>query len=306
MIRSKPLLAALCATTALLTGAAKPTPQPTSFTPALSYLYNGQEIRLANADGSAAALLVRIPTGSQAYSILYHALAPLGQRQAAFVETPSNTVKTLRMVSWTQPTPGGPLSVTLDPTPLFTISGYGAYISSLDYSHDGTRLAVLSNINGTAFELRIFDTASRTLIGDPIPLAQEAWNLRWRSDGSILLLGEPGASSFKDGVQTPLFTGIESAPFDTFNAGSQSALFSKHQPGGAIQLWDGVSLVDDAPVLTTISDGTGHSISCDNARMIFTRLGSRITIQVKTLATGADREFSRDRGIRFPLYPRAC
>lgn len=303
MIRTKPLLAALSlSAAAVLLGAAKPLPTPTAFTPALAYLYNGQEIRLSNADGSAAALLVRVAPNY----VLYHALAPLGQRQAAFVESPSLTSKSVRFVSWTQPTPGGPLSVTLDPTPLMTLSAYGANIAGLDFSPDGTRLAVVSNIDAANYELRIFDAASRALIGDPIPLAQEAWYLRWRSDGSILLLGEPGAATFKDGVQTPLFTGIDSAEFDTFNAGSQSAVFSKHQPGGALQLWDGVSVVDGVPVLSTISDGVEASISCDNAQMIFKRLGSRTTIQVKTLATGADREFSRDRYIRFATYPVAC
>lgn len=303
MPRSKPLFAVLCASAAaLLLGAGKPAPQATMFTPALSYLYNGQDLRLANADGSAAVLLARVAPNY----ILYHTLAPLGQRQAAFVESPSVTVKSLRFLSWTQPTPGGPVSVTLDPTPLFTLSAYGANITGLDFSPDGAQLAVVSDINGANFELRIFDVANRALIGGPIPLAQEPWHLRWRSDGSMLLLGEPGASTFKEGVQTPLFTGIESAYFDTFNAGSQSAVFSKHVPGGAIQLWDGVSLINGAPALSTISDGAEQSISCDNARIIFKRIAPKIAIVVKTLSTGAEYEFSRDRGIKFANYPGTC
>lgn len=309
MIPFKPLLAALTlSAAAVLVGAAKPAPQPTAFTPALSYRYAYQEIRLANADGSAAALLVRIvPTGTQAVSILQHALAPLNQRKVAFVEAPSGSTKSLRLVSWTQPTPGGPLTVTLDPTPLFTISGYGAEITSLDFSPDGATLAAVSWLNGTNQELRFFDVARRTQVGEAIPLAQDGSILRWRSDGSLLMLGAAGVSSFKDGVQMSLFTGIDGGFFDTFNAGSSEAMFLKHCCGGNfLQQWDGVTINDGQANLTKVTDGVDPSLACDNARMIYRRLSPRSMFVIRTLATGAEQEFSRDRSITYANYPGTC
>ena len=291
-----------------LTGA-KPAPTPTSFTPALSYRYAYTEIRLANADGSAAALLVRIaPTGNAVVSILQHAIAPLSRRQVAFVEAPSGSTKSIRIVSWTQPTPGGPLSVTLDPTPLFTMSAPYAEITSLDYSPDGGTLAAVSWINGQNQEVRFFDVASRTQIGDAIPLAQDGSILRWRaSDASLLLLGAAGVSTLKDGVQTPLFTGIDGGFFDTFNAGSGEAVFLKHCCGGNFLVrWDGVAPSDGVPALSTITDGVDPSLSCDNARMIYRRLSPRSMFVVRSLATGSEQEFSRDRSITYANYPGAC
>lgn len=310
MIRSKPLLAALSlSAAAVLLGAAKPAPQPTAFTPAISYRYGYTELRLANADGSAAALLLRLPPPSgQIGSILQHAIAPLGQRQVAFVDASVFGVKSLRIVSWTQPTPGGPLSVSLDPTPMFSLAAPYGEITSLDFSPDGTRLAAVSWIDGQNHELRFFDVASRTQIGDAIPLAQDGSILRWRaSDDSLLMLGAAGVSTFKDGVQAPLFTGIDGGFFDTFNAGSAEAVFLKHCCGGNfLQRWDGVTISDGQALLTTVTDGVDPSIACDNARMIYRRLSPRSMFVIRTLATGAEQEFSRDRSISYANYPGAC
>lgn len=310
MIRST-LLAALCASAALMIGAAKPAPQPTSFTPALAYRYAYQEVRLANADGSAAVLLARLPVAQGITSSVQQiAIAPLSQRQVAFVDSSSATSQSLRIVSWTQATPGGPLTVSLDPTPLFTISGgLGANISSLDYSPDGTRLAIVSHLDGQNNEVRVFDVATRTQIGEAIPLAEFAQRVRWRGfDDSLLLRGSTGVSSIKDGVQTLLFADPQGLPFDTFNGASPEVVFRFHDSrGNTIQHWDGVTINGGNAVFTQlVSTGIDPSVSCDNALMIYTRLGSRSTIAVRTLATGTEREFSRDRSIHFPAYPNGC
>ena len=311
MIRSKPLLAALCATTALLTGGAKPAPTPTSFTPALSYRYNGTDIRLANANGSAAVLLVRLPIAQGlTASVTQLAMAPLSLRQVAFVDLSSGVSESVRIVSWTQTTPGGPLTVTLDPTPLFTIPGSpAAKITSLDYSPDGSKLAVVSNVDGQNNEVRVFDVASRTQIGDAIPLVQYGHVVRWRAfDDSLLLRGSTGVWMLKDGVQTKLFADPQGLPFDTFNGASAEAVFRFHDArGNTIQRWDGVTVnVGQAAFVQLVPNGIDPSISCDNGRMIYTRLGSRTTISIRTLASGGEQEFSRDRGITFPAYPNGC
>lgn len=301
------------ATSAMLLSAAKPapTPTPSNFVPALSYRYNGQELRLANADGSQAALLVRMPLGpSMSGSVYEHALAPLGQGRAAFVYAPNATSRELRLVSWSQPTPGGPLAVTLDPTPLFTVAGgLGTNISSIDFSPDGTRLAAVSHNDGQNNELRVFDVATRTQIGDAIPLVEFAQRVRWRSfDDSLLLRGSTGMSSVKDGVQTLLFADPQGLPFDTFNGASPEAALRFHDArGNTIQRWDGITVNGgQAAFVQLVPNGIDPSISCDNSRMIYTRLGSRTTISIRTLASGGEQEFSRDRGITFPAYPNGC
>ena len=311
MIRSKPLLAALCASAALLTGAAKPAPQPTAFTPALAYRYATQEIRLANADGSAAVLLARLPVAQGlTASVTQLAIAPLSLRQVAFVDLSSGVSESVRIVGWTQTTPGGPLTVTLDPNPLFTIPGSpAAKITSLDYSPDGTRLAIVSHIDGQNNEVRVFDLASRTQIGDAIPLVEFAQVVRWRAfDDSLLLRGSTGVSRLKDGAQTLLFADPQGLPFDTFNGASPEALFRFHDSrGNTIQHWDGVTVDGGNAVFTQlVSTGIDPSVRCDNARMLDTRLGSRSTRSIRTLATGAEQDFSRDRSIQFPAYPNSC
>ena len=309
MIRSKPLLAALSlSVAAVLIGAAAPA--PTSFTPALAYRYAAQEVRLASADGSAAVLLARLPIAQGATaSVRQVAIAPLSLRQVAFVDIPSAGSQSLRIVTWTQATPGGPLTVSLDPTPLFTISGgLGAIISSLDYSPDGSKLAVVSNIDGQNNEVRVFDVASRTQFGDAIPLAEFAQVVRWRAfDNSLLLRGSTGVSSLKDGVQTLLFADPQGLPFDTFNGASPEAVFRFHDArGNTIQRWDGVTVNGGQAAYTKVTDGIDPSVSCDNARMIYTRLSPKTTIAIRTLATGAEQQFSSDRSISFPAYPNGC
>lgn len=307
MPRTRRIAAALFATIpALLLGGTKPAPTPISFTPALSYRYNFTEIRLANADGSAAALLIRIaPTGNAAVSILQHAIAPLSRRQVAFVEAPSGSTKSIRLVSWTQPTPGGPLSVTLDPTPLFTIS---AEITSLDYSPDGATLAAVSWVNGLNQEVRFFDVATRMQIGDAVPLASDGSVLRWRSaDNSLLMRGSSGVSTLQNGVQTDLFAFGSGGWFDSWNGTATDVLLQTVVSGSVtLQRWDGATLIGCAPPLTTFTQGYHASVSCDNARFIFQRGSPRTKTIVRSLTTGTETAFSQDNGISFPAYPNGC
>lgn len=301
MFRTRRVAATLLATLpALLLVGAKPSPAPTSFTPALSYRYGYTDIRLANADGSQAALLVRLPPPSgQIVSVLQHAIAPLGQRRVAFVDASVFGAKSLRIVSWTQPTPGGPLSVSLDPTPFFTIA---AEITSLDFSPDGLRLAAVSSINGQNRELRFFDVATRTQIGDAIPLAQGGSLLRWRAyDDSLLMRGPAGLTSFKDGVQTALFDPGPGGWFDSFNGAATDVVLQNLIDGqNLLQRWDG-----GAPLLSTLTSGHHPSISCDNSRMIF-QFGRRDKTITRTIATGVEQTFSTDGSISFPTYPNGC
>jgi WD40 repeat protein len=311
MIRSKPLLALLSlSAAAVLIGAAKPAPQPAAFTPALAYRYAAQEVRLANADGSAAVLLARFPLAQGlTASVTQLAIAPLSLRQVAFIDISYGVSESVRIVGWNQAIPGGALTVTLDPTPLFTIQGSpAAKITSLDYSPDGSKLAVVSHIDGRNNEVRVFDVASRTQIGDTVPLADFAQVIRWRAfDDSLLLRGSTGVSKLKDGVQTLLFADPQGLPFDTFNGPSPEAVFRFHDArGNTIQRWDGVTVNSGQAAYTKVTDGIDPSMSCDNTQMIYTRLSPKTTIAVRSLSTGAEQQFSNDRSISFPAYPNGC
>ena len=293
----------------LILGAAKPVPVPSSFTPALSYRYGGTDIRLSNADGSQAVLLVRMPLGPNAIvSVLQHSLAPLEQRQAAFVYGPDGTHKELRLVDWSQPTPGGPLSVTLDPAPLFSITGTGAEITSVDYSADGTRIYAVSWIQGRDQQLRIFDVATRLQVGDPIPLALDGSNTHWRQfDGSLLMRGSAGFTSYKDGVQTFLFnTGI-GGYFDAFNGTASDVVIQNVVNGeSTLQRWDGTTITSAGPALTTLTQGYQPTVNCDNSRMLFQRNSPRSKTILYTFGTRTETAFSQDGSISFLVYPNGC
>ena len=90
-------------------------------------------------------------------------------------------------MTWTQSTPGGPLSVSLDPTPILSLNGTGLEITSVDFSPDGSTLATVATYRGQNQELRFFDLATKAQIGDTIPLAIAGANAHYRPvDGSLL------------------------------------------------------------------------------------------------------------------------
>ena len=304
------LLALLLLTGSVSAQAGKPAPPPpTTFVPALTYQYNNTDIRLANADGSQAVLLVRMPLGPNAtVSVDRHALAPLGRGQVAFVYSRDSNNKELRIVDWSQPTPGGPLVVSLDPRPLFTMSGTGADITSVDFSPDGNRILATNSIQGRDRQLRFFDAATRTQIGDPILLAQDGSNAKFRAlDGSVLMRGGfVGFSIYKDGVQTPLFYTGNGGYFDPFNGTMADVVIQTLANAEFIlQRWDGTSLTTGGPVLTTITQGYHPSVSCDSARMIFQR-GTRAKTIVHEFASRTETAFSQDVSISLPTFPNSC
>ena len=310
MIRSKPLLVALSlsAAAAVLIGAAKPVSPPAApFVPALAYKYGSQDIRLANADGSQAVLLVRRPSGSQP---LWLAIAPISKRQVAYIDGTDGFVRAVRTVSWTQAANGGSLTVAVDPEPLITRGpSDGIELRGLDYSPDGTQLAVLATDSVSRTELRFFDIATRAQIGETILLPQLAQGLSWRSsDNSILLRGTQGMSSFKNGVQTSLFGGNTGTEFDAFNGGAPEVMlpYSGPGPGGTAYRWDGVTVTGDEPLLTQLVVGLGWSVSCDNSRLIYTDFAARRASFNMILATGEKVPFSKDSSVQRMEYPNSC
>ena len=84
---------------AFLLGGAKPVnPPPVPFVPALAYKYGSQDIRLANADGSQAVLLVRQPSGT---SPLWLAIAPISTGSTSPARPASTRdTKPVIMTSW--------------------------------------------------------------------------------------------------------------------------------------------------------------------------------------------------------------
>lgn len=304
MHRYRRFLAAFaCCAAPLLVGAAQPV--ASSFVPALSYRYGSgsTDLRLSNADGSQAVLLARMPLGT---GIIHHAIAPLGRREAAFVYVPAPGTNEVRLVDWSQPTFGGPLSVTLDPKPLFTRTGTGVEITSVDYSPDGNTIAVVSWVQGTNQDVRFFDVATRTQSGAAVPLTIAGSNAHYRPvDGSLLMRGGfVGFSSYKDGVQTALFNPGSGGWFDNFNGAATDVVVQNLVNGeNTLLRWDGTTLV--GPILTTITQGYHASVSCDNSGMIFQR-GSRPKTILYSFDTRSETAFSQDGSISQATYPNTC
>lgn len=311
MIRSKPLLAALCASAALLTGAAKPapTPTPSNFVPALAYRYNAQEIRLANATGSQAVLLVRMPTSTVNNPVQLFSIAPFGQRRVAFIDHSLPGVRGLRFVTWTQSTPGGPLNVSLAPTQFHSTTLPSVYPSTVDFSPDGSKLALIENdYDNRATVLRFFDGATGAALGEPIPLAFDGHVVvRWQADGlGVWLLSRTKFSSYRDGVETSLFEDTTVPWFDPYNLAAPSIMLHKVVSGvGTLQRWDG-ALSGGAPLATTVVAGFQPSVSCDDARVIFQRGSPRAKTLLYNLQSNTEATFSQDSGITSPTYPSGC
>ena len=309
MHRPTRILTALVACAApLLIGAAKPKPAPAPFVPALAYKYGPEEIRLSNMGGSQAVLLVRKPRGD---GILWLSLAPLSQGRVAYIEaTNSGTVRSLRIVSFAPQSTGG-LAVTIDAQPMLTGPSNVVTLAGIDFSPDGTQLAVLSSDYGTHSELRIFDVASRQQVGETISLAEIATSLTWRGwDNAILLRSAAAMSAYKDGVETKLFDGNnQTSEPEAFNGTSPDVLLPfKDYPtqGNFLFRWDGVTINGGMPALTAMPTGLYASMSCDNARMIYSELGPTRTVYNLNLATGAKVFFSKDSSIQRMSYPKSC
>jgi hypothetical protein len=287
-------------------GAAKTAPAP-PFVPALAYKYGSQELRLANADGSQAVLLARFPAGT---SPLWLSIAPISKRQVAYIEGYGGSTRSVRIINWTQATVGGPLTVTVDAQPILSLSGSdGLVLTGLDYSPDGTRLAILATDSQARTELRFFDVATRSQVGDAVPLQRVASTLAWRpSDGAILLRGTQGMAQYKDGIETPLFGGNQTTDFDTFNGTSADVIlpYSGTAPGGSTWRWDGATVNADGPALTKLADGLGWSVSCDNSRMIYKDFALRQATYSLVFGTGEKILFSKDSSVQRVEYPNSC
>ena len=307
MIRSKAQLAALCASVALLTGGAKPAPQPTAFTPTLSYRYNGTDIRLANADGSQAVLLVRLPTSQGINSpVQAHAIAPIGLGRVVFDDSSVPGVHAVRFVTWTQPTPGGPLSVDPPSAPFFTTTG-NTLIASLDFSPDGTKVALVEGDTTTgATTLHFFDGVSGAALGDSVTLADGSYDMKWQSDGNgVWLRNNTTFSQYRDGVQTAVFN-ARSASFDPLNGASSSLVLHVSVDGRPTQqLWSG-GITNGAPDTTFLVDGQSSSVACDNQRLILQQGVPRAKTVTYDLASGVVRTFSQDSRIAHLAYPNGC
>ena len=314
MLRSTRLLTGfvVCATPFLI-GAAKPKPTPQPFIPALAYKYGATDIRLSNADGSQAVLLVRKPKGD---GIMWLSLAPLNSRKVAFIEsTGAGTIRSLRIASWDSQ--NGAITVNLDQQPIISSQTSGMLLASLDFSPDGTMLAVLSSDYDTTTELRFFDVASRHQVGVTFQLSELATSLSWRaSNDSVLLRGTGGVSEFKP---EPGFNqGLESHLFDEPNQvselqafnGTSAAVILPYKnataPGGTVQRWDGTVQQNGQPVLFPIADGIWPSLSCDNSQMIYAEMGAHRRVYVLTLATSAKAFFSQDSNVQRMAYPKSC
>lgn len=289
--------------------AAKPSPTPSPFVPALAYKYGPEEIRLSNAEGTQAVLLVRKPRGD---GILWLALAPLSQRRVAYIESSNNaTVRSLRIVSWAPQATGG-LAVTIDPQPMLVTDNTGLLLADLDFSPDGSQVAALLSDYDSHSELRLFDVATRQQIGGAITLSQQATSLSWRTMDNAILLGAPtGFSLYKDGLQQVLFDGPSpGSDFDAFNgAAADVVLPYKDYPvqGNSIQRWDGASVSGEKAVLSTlVPNGIWPNMSCDNSRMIYTEMGAKRTAYNLVLATGAKVFFSKDSNVQRMTYPNSC
>jgi hypothetical protein len=309
MARTRRVAVALLATLpAMLLGGAKPAPQPSNFVPALSYRYGGTDIRLANADGSQAALLVRLPTSQGINApVQAHAIAPIGMGRVAFDDSSVAGVHSLRFVTWSQPTPGGPLTVSPPLAPFFTTTG-NTLIASLDFSPDGTKVALVEGdtSTGAATTLHFFDGVSGAALGDPVTLADGSYDLKWQADGNgVWLRNNTTFSQYRDGVLTAVFN-ARSGSFDPLNGASSSLVMHVSVNGYPTQqLWSG-GVTDGAPVTSFLVDGMNASVACDNRRLILQQGIPRAKTVTYEFATGAVRSFSQDGNIAHLAYPNGC
>lgn len=298
--------AALALSMSVLIAAKTPAPNP-SFTPALAYRYtsgNAQDIRLGNADGSAAVLLVRANYSQNSGTrITRLSLAPLSQRQLVYVDNESPSSRLVRLVSWSQPEAGGPIKPVPDANPLFT-APIGFSIGDVDFSPDGTQVAVVGESGSNNSSLRLFDVSSRKQVGEPIPLPYGALRVSWRSDGALFMSYGTQASVYQNGVQTPLWNFPIDGRADTYNVSSSNVVLSHN---GYLWRWDGVSVQGDSPVLSPL--GTPHysfdaSVRCDDQAIIHRTGATKRKVYV--FADGNDHLYSSDGNISFPTYPNGC
>lgn len=308
MINTRRMIAspALAVSMLMLVAAQRPSPTPT-FAPALAYRYTSgstQDIRLGNADGSAAVLLVRVNYSSRnGAPISRFSLAPLSQRRLAYIDNQDPKSRKIRLVSWSQSNAGGPIAVAPDAEPLFSAPD-GFWIGDVAFSPDGSQVAVVGESRDGNSTLRLFDVTLRTQIGDPIPLPYGALYLSWRSDGALFMSYGSQASVYQDGTQTPLWNFPMDGRADTSNVAPSNVVLSYN---GYLWRWDGSSVQGDAPVLTRLGTPVYSfdvSVRCDDQAIIH-RTGA-MKRKVFIFAGGVDQLYSSDDNITFPSYPNSC
>ena len=297
---------AVSVSAALLIGA-KPAPAPKAFYPAVAYRYlgnAGQELRLADASGSAAVLLYR----SSGYLSGFD-LAPASKNEAVFIDSPSGAGSyRLMLQSWTQDSPGGAL--TAAPPRLLYQANTLLYP---DYSPDGSKVAFDDwDGTGTLYSLRIVDVATGAVTTVASGVEGPAY-LRWSSTGDALYYASQhpvtGASytSAYTAYRQPVAGGPPEFQFERPNIerwdisrdGSDSLILNYSAPdttGIPFAVWNRTSLTQVYPQLI----GVAPHYACGNARLIYqsySRSGVRGPVKVFTPPT-SDEIYTRDNNVR--------
>ena len=282
-----------------------PTPPPSSFVPAVVYRYlgNTQDLRLANADGSAAILLHRSAGRLDSFDVAPGAVTYIEQTDKY----------RLMLRTWTQAPNGGKVDLA-EPLMLFEsdtlfypdFSPDGSKISFVDF--DGT-----TPNNGDDIKLRVVDlvTGAASLVAT----ASQPFYLRWSSRGDALyyashhaVTGQTYTSAYTAYRQPisgepkqELFTKPNIERWDVSRDGTDSLIlnYSSPETGSSIPfaIWNGTGVNKVFPNLI----GVEPHFACGNAKLLYLsygKSGNRGPYKVYTLSTGADVIYTRDNNVR--------